>query len=68
MLNLDNANSQAHLTAAEISVNQTQIDIQRSGCVSSVTGRAKTNLIEAANVYNGCLEKIKIQRFLKLVN
>ncbi|XP_037950855.1 uncharacterized protein LOC119681669 [Teleopsis dalmanni] len=62
LLQLNAANSQAYLLDAQISVNGSQVDIIRNGCINAAIGGAKTNLTTAANDYNKCLYMAKNQR------
>ncbi|XP_017010132.2 uncharacterized protein [Drosophila takahashii] len=59
---LDTSNSQAYQTQSQFTTNATQMEAQKTNCVSAAISETKVASIQAANEYSTCMEKIATQR------
>eukprot|EP00099_Drosophila_melanogaster_P012237 NP_001286556.1 uncharacterized protein Dmel_CG5084, isoform B [Drosophila melanogaster] len=59
---LDTSNSQAYRAQSQFVSNATQMNAEKSNCISSAVSEAKVQSIQAANDFNSCLDKIPAQR------
>ncbi|EDV55001.1 uncharacterized protein LOC6546951 [Drosophila erecta] len=59
---LDTSNSQAYRAKSQFVSNATQVNAEKSNCISSAVSEAKVQSIQAANDFNSCLDKIPTQR------
>ncbi|XP_043644852.1 uncharacterized protein LOC122614348 [Drosophila teissieri] len=59
---LDTSNSQAYRAQSQFVSNATQVNAEKSNCISSAVSEAKVQSIQAANDFNSCLDKIAAQR------